>query len=275
MKVIEYLKSYSFEELKHELEKLFISNECCGFYNFTTEQWSTIYKAFNSWKNIKTTNLIHLNDRWDRSCPLIDMNCIVCNEDFDMISVLAMYPNLEEVMSMEVYVEVNGDITDKEIAAGLFWEITYIATEEKEQIIKGALKVKLKEEIQSDRVLVAVKFHSDDLYELFTTYFGQRVHYYDGENMPEYKQFYNELQEIEKGSILCIDNVMSIFSTTNRKLPCCSNAISNKPIRDLCLALIESNGICFHLVLGIKHSQIDQVYNLISCTNRAWVSFNL
>ena len=140
MKVTEYLKSFSFEELKAEFEKLYNSNECSGFYNLTTEQWSAIYQAFNSWKYIKTTNLIHLNDRWDYSCPLIDMICIVCNEDFDMISVLAMYPNIEEVMGMEVYVEASVDITDKEIAAGLFWELTYIATDEKKRFIKKALK---------------------------------------------------------------------------------------------------------------------------------------
>ena len=40
MKVIEYLKSFTFEEIKAEQEKLYTNNECCGFYNFTTEQWS-------------------------------------------------------------------------------------------------------------------------------------------------------------------------------------------------------------------------------------------
>ena len=54
-----------------------------------------------------------------------------------------MYPNLEEVMGMEVYVDANANITEKEIAAGLFWEITYIVTEEKELLIKEALEVKL------------------------------------------------------------------------------------------------------------------------------------
>jgi hypothetical protein len=57
-----------------------------------------------------------------------------------MINVLAMYPNIEEVMGMEVYVEASVDITDKEIAAGLFWELTYIATDEKERFIKKALE---------------------------------------------------------------------------------------------------------------------------------------
>ena len=46
-------------------------------------------------------------------------------------------------MGMEVYVGANANITAKEIAAGLFWEITYIATEEKELLIKKALEVKL------------------------------------------------------------------------------------------------------------------------------------
>jgi hypothetical protein len=57
-----------------------------------------------------------------------------------MINVLAMYPNIEEVMGMEVYVDASVDITDKEIAVGLFWELTYIATDEKERFIKKALE---------------------------------------------------------------------------------------------------------------------------------------
>ena len=143
MKVIEYLKKFSFAELKTELEKLYINNESCGFYNFTIEQWNAIYNLFGYQKDVETANVIHLIDSWERSCPLIDMNCMVCDKEFNMISILAMYPNLEEVMGMEVYVDANANITEKEIAAGLFWEITYIATEEKELLIKKALEVKL------------------------------------------------------------------------------------------------------------------------------------
>ena len=44
---------------------------------------------------------------------------------------------------MEVYIEVNVNITKKENAAGFFGEISYIATEEKELLIKKTLEVKL------------------------------------------------------------------------------------------------------------------------------------
>ena len=37
MKVIENLKKFSFAVLKAELEKLYINNKYCGFYNFTIE----------------------------------------------------------------------------------------------------------------------------------------------------------------------------------------------------------------------------------------------
>jgi hypothetical protein len=43
-----------------------------------------------------------------------------CDKELDMISILAMRSNLKEVMGMEVYVEVNTNITEKEIVAGLF-----------------------------------------------------------------------------------------------------------------------------------------------------------
>ena len=71
------------------------------------------------------------------------MNRMVCDKELDMISILAMRPNLKEVMGMEVYVGANANITEKDIAAGLFWEITYIVTEEKELLIKKVLEVKL------------------------------------------------------------------------------------------------------------------------------------
>ena len=140
MKVIENLKKFSFAELKAELEKLYISNEGCGFYNFTMEQWNTIYKLFSCQKDVETTNVIYLIDSWERGCPLIDMNRMGCDKELGMISILAMRPNLKEVMGMEVYVEASVDITDKEIAAGLFWELTYIATDVKERFIKKALE---------------------------------------------------------------------------------------------------------------------------------------
>ena len=60
MKVIEYLKKFSFAELKTELEKLYINNECCGFYNFTIEQWNAIYNLFGYQKDVETANVIHL-----------------------------------------------------------------------------------------------------------------------------------------------------------------------------------------------------------------------
>ena len=44
---------------------------------------------------------------------------------------------------MDVYIEVNVNITKKENVVGFFWEITYIATEEKELLIKKVLDFKL------------------------------------------------------------------------------------------------------------------------------------
>ena len=85
MKVIEYLKKFSFAELKTELEKLYINNECCGFYNFTIEQWNAIYNLFGYQKDVETANVIHLIDSWERSCPLIDMNCMVCDKEFNLL----------------------------------------------------------------------------------------------------------------------------------------------------------------------------------------------
>lgn len=31
---------------------------------------------------------IHLIDSWECSCPLIDVHCMVCDKEFDMISIL-------------------------------------------------------------------------------------------------------------------------------------------------------------------------------------------
>ena len=53
MKVIEYLRKFSFAELKAELEKLYINKKYCGFYNFTIEQWNAILKLFSCQKDVK------------------------------------------------------------------------------------------------------------------------------------------------------------------------------------------------------------------------------
>ena len=70
------------------------------------------------------------------------MNCIVYDKDDNMIGVFAMYQNLKEIMDMDVVVDTSISIIDLELTVGLFWELTYSRTEEKERLVKEALESK-------------------------------------------------------------------------------------------------------------------------------------
>lgn len=72
-----------------------------------------------------TSYYVKLVDRWEKCSPFIDMNCIVC-EDKNIICTVAEYTDIAEIMSMELIIEKDITISNKELAGGLLWEITYL-----------------------------------------------------------------------------------------------------------------------------------------------------
>ena len=58
---------------------------------------------------------------------MIDMNCIVHDkaDSCDLCTPLSWYQSWSEIVSMEIFINENVEISPEELAAGLLWEITY------------------------------------------------------------------------------------------------------------------------------------------------------
>ena len=68
---------------------------------------------------------IELSSRWELTNSLIDWNCSV-NDEKGLLHSAAEHKDKIEVLSMEVKVKDDVEISEVELAAGLFWEMTYL-----------------------------------------------------------------------------------------------------------------------------------------------------
>ena len=126
MKVLELFRKYDFESVLPHLDHLFVVNSRHHLSDASIEVFCGIY---NHWANEcepKPTNLyIELASRWELTNSLIDWNCSV-NDKKGLLYSAAEHKDKIEVLSMEVKVRDDVDISEVELAAGLFWEMTYL-----------------------------------------------------------------------------------------------------------------------------------------------------
>jgi hypothetical protein len=125
MTVLELFRKYDFDSVLPHLDHLFVVNSKHHLSYACIEVFRGIY---NHWANeceTKPTNCyIRLVSRWEYTSPSIDMNCHVKNKATFCYSV-ADQKNMIEVLSMKVRVDKDVEISEVELAAGLFWEMTY------------------------------------------------------------------------------------------------------------------------------------------------------
>ena len=135
MIVLELFRKYDFESVVPHLDHLFVVNSKHHLSDASIEVFRGIY---NNWANeceTKPTDCyIRLVSRWEYTSPSIDMNCHVRNKTTFCYSV-ADQKDMIEVLSMEVKVDEDVEISEVELAAGLFWEMTY--REPKNIVIKA------------------------------------------------------------------------------------------------------------------------------------------
>ena len=126
MTVLELFRKYDYESVLPHLDHLFVVNSRHHLSDASIEVFRSIY---NHWANEcepKTTNLyIELASRWEMTNSLIDWNCSV-NDKKGLLYSAAEHKDKIEVLSMEVNVRVDVEISEVELAAGLFWEMTYL-----------------------------------------------------------------------------------------------------------------------------------------------------
>ena len=126
MKIIELYRQHSFDEIKPNLDRLFVVN--CGHHltEETCSKWKAIYDQWAQQTNPIISNChVYLAIRWEYASPMLDMNCTVCNYENEILHALAEHENKEEALGMDVIVEDYVDIDELELTAGLFWEMTY------------------------------------------------------------------------------------------------------------------------------------------------------
>jgi len=124
MTVSELFKKYDFDSVLPHLDHLFVVN---SGHNLSSSQVENARSFYDHWAQSETkpTNChIRLCSRWEYTSPSIDMNCHVREKNVFCYSV-ADQKDMIEVLSMKVRVDKDVEISEVELAAGLFWEMTY------------------------------------------------------------------------------------------------------------------------------------------------------
>ena len=113
--------------------RLWQTNEPKSAARLDLDRWERIYQKVQALEPVPSDYYIGLVSRWEHCSPMIDMNCSVyAKGDGRRDSPVACHPSWQEIVGMEVtLLEDDIELTPQELAAGLFWEITYFGgTEE-------------------------------------------------------------------------------------------------------------------------------------------------
>ena len=125
MTVLELFKKYDFESVLPHLDHLFVVNSKHHLSEASIEVFRGIYNYWaNEFEKKPTDCYVRLVSRWEYTSPSIDMNCHVRNKTTFCYAV-ADQKDMIEVLSMQVRVDRGVEISEVELAAGLFWEMTY------------------------------------------------------------------------------------------------------------------------------------------------------
>ena len=126
MTVLELYKKYDFDSVLTHLDHLFVVNSKHHLSVASVEVFRGIYNHWTNECEPKPTCLyIELASRWEMTNSLIDWNCSV-NDKKGLLHSAAEHKDKIEVLSMEVKVRDYVEISEVELAAGLFWEMTYL-----------------------------------------------------------------------------------------------------------------------------------------------------
>jgi hypothetical protein len=126
MTVSEILKRNDFEIVVPHLNHLFQVN---SKHSMSAEFIEVCRGIYNHWANEcepKPTDLyIELASRWEMTNSLIDWNCSV-NDEKGLLYSAAEHKDKNEVLGMDVKIRDDVEISEVELAAGLFWEMSFL-----------------------------------------------------------------------------------------------------------------------------------------------------
>jgi hypothetical protein len=131
MKVISIFKKHSFDELAADFAHLFEVNCRQKLSDETLELWKGLYNKWVAEYQPQTTPYhIRIISRWEHCSPMCDMNCAVFEKrDLRGCGAVFAHDSRNEFLNMSVGCDRDVELTETELAAGLFYEMTYYPPE--------------------------------------------------------------------------------------------------------------------------------------------------
>lgn len=133
------IEKYSFDDIKPAFEVLWKTNskESKALSSLSLKHLAILYQAYCAKPSIPSDYHIRLTSRWEGCTPSIDMNCVVFDKDENLQGPMAWHVAIGEILGMEINVDEDVRITERELIAGLYWELSYYNTEEKIELIRS------------------------------------------------------------------------------------------------------------------------------------------
>ena len=128
--ITQLMNRYKFSDLTNEFAAVWEHNPVGTDYR----DFKTLYKRLQKMAAVSTDFKIYVNDRWDTDWR--EERCEIIGADDPLPFRIEWHDSLAEVLGMEVVVGKDVKISEKELLAGLFHEITLTDTTEKAELAK-------------------------------------------------------------------------------------------------------------------------------------------
>ena len=131
MKVITILKKHPFDEFAADFAHLFEVNSRQKLTEETLGLWKELFgKWVADYQPQETPYHIRIICRWEYCSPMCDMNCAVFERrDLRGCGAVFAHDSRNEFLNMSVGCDRDVELTETELAAGLFYEMTYYPPE--------------------------------------------------------------------------------------------------------------------------------------------------
>ena len=88
------------------------------------KEYSELYHRLRAVKPEESDNHIMIVGRWEGTSPDIDMTCTVRDRNDGNWCVLGRYMYVNELLGMEIEIDKDVIMSENELLAGLFWELS-------------------------------------------------------------------------------------------------------------------------------------------------------
>ena len=131
MKVISILKKQKFDEFAADLVHLIENNTGRRPSDEIIDRCRKVYdKVLAEYQPQETPYHIRIVCRWEYCSPMVDMNCAVFERrDLRGCGAVFAHDSRNEYLNMPVRCSRDVELTETELAAGLFFEMTYFPPE--------------------------------------------------------------------------------------------------------------------------------------------------